>query len=164
MLSGAVTDATIAHELPGVTAWAARHDQITLDTGFLNQRVIRVVMVQEISGHTFYLQGNLDDYKALPPAWEWRDETWSTNKGLSLSPRPERSPFGSSMFLRGNGTGVICAHFNRLAYGAHGGPHGDWGSEAQWMTAGDGYVRAVTIGDMLQSILRDLRFTKGHMG
>ena len=163
MLPTAVTDAAIAHELPGVIAWAERHG-IALDTRLLDSRIIRVVLVQEATGETFYLHGGLAGYRAVPPAWEWQDATWSTGDGLHLSPRPESTPFGSSMFLSHNGRGLICAHFNRLAYGRYGGLHPEWGSEAQWMTAGQSFVRATTIGDMLQSILRDFRFTKGRMG
>ena len=96
--------------------------------------------------------------------WDWRDESWSTNDGLNLSPRPCSAPFGSSIFIQQSNKGIICAPFNLLAYGTHAGPHSDWGNPAQWMTAGPGYVYSVTIGDMLQSILRDFRFTKGRMG
>jgi hypothetical protein len=164
MLPAVVTDAAIADELPGVIAWAERH-RIELDTRHLDSRIVRVVLVQEATDETFYLQGGLAGYKAVPPAWEWQDATWSTGEGLHLSPRPrpESTPFGSSMFLPHNGRGLICAHFNRLAYGRYGGVHSDWGSEAQWTTAGQSYVRATTIGDMLQSILRDFRLTSGRM-
>ena len=68
------------------------------------------------------------------------------------------------MFFRHGNRGIICAPFNRLAYNSHQGPHSDWGGPAQWMTAGPQYVHAVTIGDMLQSILRDFSFSKGRMG
>lgn len=162
MLPAAVTDAAIAQELPGVLAWAQRH-RVELDTRLLDSHIIRVVFVQEETHEKFYLHGSLDGYKALPPIWEWRDATWRSS-GVHLSPKPQSTPFGSSMFLSHNGRGVICAHFNRLAYSDSGGPHPDWGLEAQWTTAGADYVRATTIGDMLQSILRDFRLTKGRMG
>ena len=87
---------------------------------------------------------------------------WS-QANLNSAQIPQRSPNGSSMFIRHNGLCVICAHFNRLAYGVKGGPHSDWGDPAQWTTAGKGYIHAVTIGDMLQSILRDFNYTEGRM-
>ena len=161
MLPSVVTAVAIASELPGVRAWAERH-QIALDTRLLAERIIRVVLVQEDSGK-FYLQGNFGDYKELPPIWDWRDETWSETDGLYLSPRSQGAPFGSSMFIQHNNRGLICAPFNRLAYGTHDGPHSNWGDPAQWTTVGPGYVRATTIGDMLQSILRDFGFTQGRM-
>ena len=163
MLPASVTDAAIAIELPGAMAWAERF-LIILDTQLLTERIIRVVLVQEATNENFYLQGNFDDYKELPPVWDWRDESWSTNCGIHLSPSPQPTPFGSSMFIRHDSKAIICAPFNRLAYGTHGGPHPNWGNPAQWMTAGSGYVYAVTIGDMLQSILRDFSFSMGRMG
>ena len=163
MLPTAVTDAAIAAELPGAQAWAARN-HVALDTQLVRERILRVVLVQGSGNELFYLQGTFEDYRELPPAWDWRDETWSTNKGVYLSPNSPSTPFGSSIFLRHDNEGIICAPFNRLAYNASGGPHSDWGNPAQWMTAGTGYVHAVTIGDMLQSILRDFRLTTGRMG
>ena len=162
MLPSAVTDAAIAGELPGAQAWAARQG-VALDTSLIGQRVLRVVLVQDNGAATFYLQGIFDDYRELPPAWDWWDATWSTNEGRHLSPQPSTTPFGSSMFLRQSSRGIICAPFNRLAYGTSGGPHGDWGNPAQWLTAGIGYVYAATIGDMLQAVLRDFRLTAGRM-
>lgn len=163
VLPPVVTDAAIESELPGALAWAQRH-QIALDTRLLAERIIRAVLVRQDTEEKFYLQGRFDNYKALPPAWDWWNENWSEADGLHLSPSPESTPFGSSMFFRHGNRGVICAPFNRLAYDAHHGPHSDWGGPAQWITAGPQYIHAVTIGDMLHSILRDFRFSKGRMG
>ena len=162
MLPPAVTDAAIGDELPGALAWAERH-QIALDTRSIADRIIRAVFVQPGSGEKFYLQGAFEDYKAYPPIWEWYDEGWTTNEELHLSPNPGSNPLGSSIFIQHNSRGLICAPFNRLAYGVHNGPHSDWGNPAQWITAGQGYVHAVTIGDMVNSILRDFRFSDGRM-
>lgn len=161
MIPPAVTDAAIASELPAAIAWAQRHC-LELDTKLLTERIIRVVLVQEEEAEQFYLQGRFDDYKALPPIWDWRDENWSKSNEPNLSPRPHDNPLGS-MFIQHKNSSIICSHFNRLAFGTNDGPHSDWGHPAQWMTAGAGYIHAVTIGDMLQSILRDFRFTKGRM-
>ena len=144
-------------------AWAERK-HIDMDTRLLTKRIIRVVLVQETTSEQFFLQGNFDDYKELPPIWDWWDEGWSKNDGLYLNPKPQGTPFGSSIFLNHNNKGIICTHFNRLAYSIYDGPHSDWGGPIQWVTAGPKYVHAVTIGDMLQSILRDFSFTKGRMG
>ena len=160
MLPPAVTDAAICSELPGALAWAKR-SQIVITTP--TKQIIRMVLVQGGEGEKFYLEGNFEDYKELPPVWRWCDESWTKHDGLYLSPKPLDTPFGSSMFIPCNNIGIICAPFNRLAFKTHGGPHKDWGEPAQWMTAGRNYVYAVTIGDMLQSILRDFRFTQGRM-
>ena len=162
MLPPAVTDAAIDGELPGAVAWAKRHD-IAMDTRSLANRILRAVFVHPVEGEKFYLQGVFDDYKALPPIWEWRDEAWSSPGALRLSPNPGESPFGSPMFIRHGAGAIICAPFNRLAFGVHGGPHSDWENPAQWTTAGRGHVYAVTIGDMLNLIWRDFLHSKGRM-
>ena len=162
MLPPAVSDAAIGDELPGALAWAERH-HIAMDTRSIADRIIRAVFVQPGNGENFYLQGAFEDYRAYPPIWEWYDESWTTKKDLHLSPHSGNSPVGSSIFIQHNGRGLICAPFNRLAYGEQNGPHADWGNPAQWITAGQGYIHAVTIGDMLNSILRDFRFSDGRM-
>ena len=162
MLPPAVTAAAIRDELPGAMAWAKRR-HIAMDTRFVADRKVRAVFMQSENDEKFYLQGTFGDYRAYPPIWEWYDESWTTTEDLHLGPHPGDSPFGSSMFIQHNARGLICAPFNRLAYGDHNGPHSDWGNPAQWMTAGQGYVHAVTIGDMLNLILRDFRYSKGRM-
>ena len=52
------------------------------DTRLLAERIIRLVLVQEDLDEKFYLQGKFDDYKALPPVWDWRDESWLKSKEL----------------------------------------------------------------------------------
>ena len=164
MIPLAATDAAIADELPGAVAWATRH-QIVMDTQFIPVRTLRLVLVQPDSNEKFYLQATFEDYRAHPPLWQWYDESWSSTDALHLSPQPGTQPttLGASMFINHNGKSLICAPFNRLAYGACKGPHSDWGSLAQWMTAGEGYVHAVKLGDMLSSILRDFRLSSGRM-
>ena len=129
MLPPAVTDAAIGDELPGAMAWAERHD-FAMDTRLVPDRIIRAVFVQPEKDEKFYLQGTFEDYRAHPPVWEWYDESWSSTEGLYLSPHSGVSPLGSSMFIRHSGKGLICAPFNRLAYGVHNGPHSNWGSPA----------------------------------
>ena len=162
MLSATVVDAAIKSELKGTMAWATRHG-IDVTTLMPTERIVRAVLVQEQSQSKFFLQGQFDQYKALPPVWDWRDANWSDNGSLSLSPKSENTPFGSSMFFIHKEKAIICAPFNRLAFDTHAGPHSDWGDPAQWITAGHRYVRAVTIGDMLQVILRDFRYTTKRM-
>lgn len=161
MLPAVVVDAALEAELEGAIAWAARHE---LDLIWLPaDRILRVTLVQAETQERFFLQAQCDSYKALPPMWDWRDQDWSGAPAPSLSPSSKATPFGSSMFINNKGRAIICAPFNRLAYGLHGGPHSDWGDPAQWMTAGGSHVRATSIGDMLQAILRDFRYTTGRM-
>ena len=162
-LSDCVVDAWIEAELPGAIAWARRHS-ISLTSLFPEKRLLRVTFVQEPSHERFFLQGRFDQYKSLPPVWDWRDETWKETGAPSFGPRPQSTPFGSSIFLSHGSKIIICAPFNRLAFSEHGGPHSDWGGPAQWITAGSDYVQATTIGDMLHAIARDFHYTTDRMG
>ncbi len=161
MIPLVATDAALADELPGALAWARRH-QIFMDTRSIACQMLRVVLVHPKKSEKFYLQGTFKNYRVYPPTWQWYDERWSSTEGLHLSPLPGSSPVGGSMFIEYNGKGLICAPFNLLAYNIHEGPHSDWGSPAQWMTAGKGYVHAVKLGDMLSSIRRDFLLSVGR--
>ena len=165
MIPLAATEAAIADELPGAVAWAKRR-QIVLDTLSMAVPTLRLVLVQRDTNEEFNLHCTFEDYRAHPPLWQWLDANWSSTDELHLSPQPagDRSAsLGGSMFINHNRKGLTCAHFNRMAYGAHGGPHSDWGSLAQWMTAGGDYVHVVKLGDMLSSILREFRYPSGRM-
>ena len=162
MLPERVTLAAFASEIEGARAWATR-EHVKLDT-VLPEKLVRAVFEREGSGEKFFLQGRFDGYKELPPAWEWCDPDWSNLGNRRLSPEAGQTPYGSSMFLDMSGKAIICAPFNRLAFSAYGGPHKGWGELSHWMDAGDGYVYAVTIGDMLHSIERDFLCTSGRMG
>ena len=162
MLPARVTAAAFGSEIEGAHEWARRaHVKLEVEP---QQQLVRAVFVRETSGEEFFLQGRFDGYKEMPPVWEWCDSKWSEPGNRRLSPEAARTPYGSSMFLDQADKAIICAPFNRLAFKANGGPHGNWGELSHWMTAGDGYVYAVTIGDMLHSIERDFRHTIGRMG
>jgi hypothetical protein len=58
---------------------------------------------------------------------------------------------------------VICAPWNRLAFQAHGGIHGDWTSTVDWKTTATQYTQAHTIGDMLSTLHLHLRASPGRV-
>ena len=166
MLSDTVVDATLEAELPGALEWARRH-AVRVESLLPEVRALRFVMIQKESEEEYFLQAHFDRYKELPPVWEWCDESWNESNRPNLSPKPVATVCGPSMFLKysnqGGTRGIICAPFNRLAFGTEGGPHNDWGNPAQWTTPRPPWVYAVTIGDMLQVILRDFHYTRGRM-
>ena len=166
MLSDTVVDATLEAELPGALEWGGRHG-VFLESLLPETRILRAVMTQEESEEKYFLQGCFDRYKELPPVWDWRDESWTESSHPNLSPKPVSTICGASMFLRHGSEGIvraiICAPFNRLAFGTEGGPHNDWGNPAQWTTPRRPWVYAVIIGDMLQAILRDFQYTRERM-
>lgn len=153
-------------ELPGAQAWAARRG---FGLEWLPDRLeVRLTMTQAATNELFYLRGRFDGYRALPPVWSFTDQGWQATAVARYFPRIERPPFGSPIFIFGGpntpeGKGaVICAPFNRLAFVEEHGPHSDW-SLAGWTEAGPGYVRACTLGDMLQAVTRDFAATRGRM-
>lgn len=153
-------------ELPGAQAWAARRG-FTLEWQ-PDALEARLVMTQTTTGEVFYLRGRFHGYRALPPVWSFTDPAWETTAIARHFPRVERPPFGAAMFIHGGPpnpegpSAVICAPFNRLAYAPERGPHADW-ALAGWTEAGAGYVRALTLGDMLQAIARDFAASRGRM-
>lgn len=161
LLPPAVVEATVELELAGAFAWGERHG---IDLTWLQgQNRLRIVFRQPETSELFYLGGQFDDYRALPPAWQWFDKTWSQADRLHDSPKVAKSPFGSSMFIRHGNRAVICAPFNRLAHKDCDGPHPDWGGLTNWAVAGLSHVHATTIGDMLQAIRRDVCISRGRM-
>ena len=162
MLPDTVVNAALAIEISNAAVWANRNsvDFVSL---FPSERVVRVVLVQEQSRDSFFLQGTCDQYPALPPIWQWCTESWDCCGARACGPAAARTPFGASMFLSMRDRAIICAPFNRLAYGALDGPHSDWGDPVHWRNAGKGYVHAETIADMLSAIRRDFICTTRRM-
>lgn len=160
MANGVLVRATVEAELRAARAWAERHRvPLCWDAEALE---LRAVLAHPKTADKFYLRGEFDDYRELPPAWTFCSSTWKgtgNKRDFPKSPTPSES-----IFIAPKRSGpVICAPFNRLAYGQHGGPHKNWGGPAQWLSAAPRYVRATTIGDMLHVICRDLRHTQGTM-
>ena len=160
-LPASVVDATLAAELEAAGAWAKR-----LNIPFewdARTRQLRVTLEQPETGELFYLGGQFDDYRLLPPSWRWYSADWSVADRPNLSPNNANARFGSSQFISQSGRAVICAAYNRLAHKCYGGPHSDWGDPINWATAGGNHIRATTIGDMLQAIRRDLLTSRGRL-
>lgn len=159
MLPDEHAQATVEDELESARAWGERHQvPITWKPEALE---LRAVLVQPSTGSEFYLRGRFDNYRELPPEWAFCSPDWRKRGKQYFPARPSRTPFGSPIL---HSNGLICAHFNRLAYKSHGGPHADWGGPAQWITSDDRYAYADVIGDMLQVIKRDFDHSTGRMG
>ncbi len=151
----------IEDELVGAVAWAGRHS-IPLEWRPDDLEIRAILMQADDEQQPFYLRGRFDDYRAVAPAWVFSDKTWQSQGLPHLFPKPPANPpFGASIF---HTNAVICAPFNRLAYGEHSGPHSDWGGPTNWMDAGAQYVHAETLGDMLHVIYNHFRFTHGRLG
>jgi hypothetical protein len=150
-----VSRASLAVEFPSAASWAGRHSW-TLE---LDPAALRVTArLTHPNGTALILVGEFDDYPMLAPAWRFVDESGASP--TSTWPKAGEAPGLSSIFIIGATGPVICAHFNRLAYGEHGGPHGDWGAAARWREIGEG-IQATTLADMLSAINRHLSVSPG---
>ena len=120
----------------------------------------RATFTQPQTGTPFYLLGEFNNYRELPPCWTFTDAAFE-QRGRGFIPRPHNQPsdFGSVF----HSACCICAPFNRRAYKELSGPHGDWGGSAQWLHAAPESAQAHTLGDMLTVVLRDLRYTQGAL-
>jgi hypothetical protein len=148
----------VQHELEQAKPWAKRRGlDLIWESSVLR---LQTVMVQRETQERFYLQAVFEDYKELPPAWEFFDEDWNASGKKRLYPATSPCPFGSSIF---HSTPAICAPFNLLAYDEHGGPHENWSGPANWLDVRGTHVRAERVGGMLQAIHRHLRATRGRM-
>jgi len=156
MIPQAVTVATVEEELAGLQCYSTRHgwavhwvpESLFLHfSGKGTQAVVPLRIVAQVDG-----------YRALPPIW--RFERGGSAEGTACFPIAGRSPTdGGSIF---HSSRIICAHFNRLAYKDHGGPHGDWGGPPNWEAAvRPQYVSGLTLAGMLGVILAHLKYSPG---
>jgi hypothetical protein len=146
-------------EMPAAIAWAQRRglDLVYVPSALTVRLVLDGPRVSD--QHTrerYVVQGSLEDYDVVPPAWRFLDPR--TDRAIGQPAYPQ--PAGNSIL---HGNGVICAPWNRLAYQVEGGPHGDWGPTTGWKTPRPGHTHAVTIPDMLDRIHREVQRSRGRM-
>lgn len=146
MVPASVTQAVVTQERPAVTAWAERHHwsvTIAQDGTHLDAATVHPVTDTLIVFHA-----ELDGYPAIPPAWTCRDA--DGNVTLATFPVPGQRPAVPGSIFHPNH--LICAPWNRLAYGSHSGPHSDWADLSAWKTIGGGVTQAHTLADMLNCL------------
>jgi hypothetical protein len=98
----------------------------------------------------YLLEGLFDDYRTLPPVWRFLDPRDGQDVGPAGYPRP----LGASVL---HSQGLVCAHFSRLAYAEHGGPHGNWNSTEAWQQPVEGTV-AMHMAAMLARLIWEVRY------
>jgi hypothetical protein len=153
----AVSRAALAAEAPAARAWAARKGWKVS----INLRELRMTarMKHPADGGKLIVRADFSDYRLLPPAWVLVDVA-GNQRVPSAWPSAGTVLGGSSIF---HSVGVLCAQFNRLAYGDYAGPHGSWGGAANWLNVTEG-TRADTVADMLAVIRLHLEASPGRMG
>jgi hypothetical protein len=156
---------SLAHveaELPGALAWAERQGVQLL--WLPEELAVHAILRQPETDLLFFLAGEFDDYRELPPIWRLCSADWKSAGSKEHFPRPLNSfPLGSCMFIVGEVGPVVCAPFNRLAYAEYKGPHGDWGGPTQWLSAAPGHIHATTLGEMITAVHLHLQYTRGRM-
>lgn len=172
MLPAAVTEAVVQEQMPSTQAWAVRSGWTVSYDPAASRGV--ACAVHQVMGQMVAFFFDTTGYPAVPPAW-WcgpvparpTDTAWTSVEVATVASVKSHYPAAGT-----GGSGapsgsifhpqpVICAPWNRLAYGDDGGPHDDWGALTQWRNAGAGSTQAHTIPDMLNTLSLHLRFSPG---
>jgi hypothetical protein len=98
----------------------------------------------------YLLEGVFDDYRTLPPIWRFLHPRNGNDVGPAAYPRP----LGPSVL---HPQGLVCAHFSRMAYAEHGGPHGNWNGTVAWQQPVEGTV-AMHMAAMLARLTWEVRY------
>lgn len=154
--------AEIEADLPALHARAARAGwEISFHPETLS---IDVKIVQNASGEVFLLRGIFDQYRSLPPVWDFVDLDTGEAGTRSAYPRqvpPHENPNNvPPVVIDGGPKGqVICLPCNRLAYKGTDprAPH-DW-NLVMWA---DQDPRHTTIVEMVSRINQDIQLGKGR--
>lgn len=148
-------------EMPAALAWAGRNGvDLRYDRETLTASTkISGPAADGADGDTdedYLIVASFDSYRLLPPVWKLVHPETGEEIGLAACPKPQ----GDSVF---HPQGLICAHWSRLAYSEHGGPHSDWGGQTTWQHPAGNYTVALTIPDMLDRLAREVRASRGRM-
>jgi hypothetical protein len=113
------------------------------------ERLVLLVTMYAHTGDPYIVEITCDDYKQVPPLFEFIDPDTGERGTRHAYPRATDS------FFHDSGP-CICAPFNRKAYKSYigTGPHGDW-SFGNWQTSTASNVQWANfakIGDMLGAI------------
>jgi hypothetical protein len=160
MLDPVVTRTELALEFPVLQKRAKRAGwEVTLDDDKL---LLEVRLIHEKTRQLYVLRGYLDEYKAIPPAWEFVDPDTGVEGTAAAYPEPPNpAPGGSALFITPTPQErVICLPCNRLAYGGYKGPHTNW-TLANWMQETPRYL---TLCEMVNRINVDLQASKCPWG
>jgi hypothetical protein len=157
LLDIAITRGYLREEVAAAERWATRHGiALAYDDACLTVRVeMQGSSAEGSSPERYLVVGQFDDYRLLPPAWQFVDHRTGMAIGLPAYPKPD----GGSVL---HGNGLVCAPWNRLAYKNLGGPHDNW-DISKWQDVKDG-TRADYVADMLARLLHETRSSRGRNG
>jgi len=147
-----------ADEMPAALAWAARrgHD-LRYDPELLaaSLKLDGPGPLTHDPAEPYLITASFAEYRTFPPIWKFVDPHSGNDIGRAAYPKP-----GGPSVLHGQG--LVCAHWSRMAYSVHGGPHANWGGPAAWQQPVEGTV-ALTIPDMLARLVHEVHESRGRM-
>ena len=147
-----ITRQIIHEELQGMIPLIASYRwEVNFD---LDNPIVTVEMVSSVKQERYIIEAKCDDYKALPPYFEFLHPTNNGERGTKRC-----YPSDGSFF---HGTPCICVEWNRKAYASHGGPHNEW-QMTNWVNRRPGMS---TLGDMfhlVQRLINDPSKYRGRM-
>jgi hypothetical protein len=106
-------------EMPAAQSWASRrglelvYDGVALTSSL---KLAGAGIDDDQPAEPYLLIASFDSYRLLPPIWQFRHPETGKDIGVAAYPKP----VGESVL---HPNGLICAHWSRLAYKEHGGPH-----------------------------------------
>jgi len=116
---------------------------------------VSVKMISVIDSETYILEAKCDNYKELPPFFEFiHPET--KERGTK-----QCYPTDGSFFIFPNDKApCLCVQWNRKAYGVHGGPHSDW-PMPNWINLRPGMT---VLGDFFHLVQRRINNKQVYQG
>jgi len=117
---------------------------------------VSVKMRSVIDSEIYTLEAICDDYKELPPFFEF------IHPGTKERGTKRCYPVDGSFFIQHNGNPCLCVQWNRKAYGTHGGPHNEW-QMSNWMSLRPGMIVLGDFYHLVQLQINNRQKYKGRM-
>jgi hypothetical protein len=118
---------------------------------------VSVKMKSSIDSEIYIVEAKCDDYKALPPFFEFIHPETKERGTKSCY------PIDGSFFIFPDGKPpCLCVQWNRKAYSVHDGPHADW-PMPNWVNLRPGMTMLGDFFHLVQRRVNDKQMYKGRM-
>ncbi len=128
--------------------------EVTTD---LPSLIVSIKMKSSIDTQSYVLEAKCDDYKELPPFFEFVDPVANERGTKQCYPAD-----GGFFWTQPDKPPCICVQWNRKAYSVHGGPHGDW-LMSNWMSLRPGMTMLGDFFHLVQRQINNKQMYKGRM-